>query len=112
MTDPMHNASRALREPRNFRFVPGRGFLFQGPPQHGGGALRAASPHNACVPPYGAADWSWHYLNPPSDRGGPPIKLQWRPGTSDWHPVLGQGNRVAFASSYLASLGFTYKEPA
>ncbi len=106
----MQNATKALREPCHYQFVPGRGYVFHGSPPTSSAPRLAVL--NSCEPPTGAVDWSWHYLNAPSGYGGTPVKLQWRPATKNWHPVLGRGNRVAFSSSYLASHGWTYRGPA
>ena len=97
----------ALGRPREYAFVPGKGYIFRGLPNpvlpRPGVALPSA---DACEPPAPASDGTFHMLTPPD--GSEPMKFRWEDSTRDWFAQTGKGNRLAFSSKYLAEAGWTY----
>lgn len=69
-------------------------------------------PPSKCEPPAVAAEGSFHFLSPPTERGAPAQVMRWHSKDREWTPLReGAGNRVGFSSKYLAAHGWFYLGP-
>lgn len=101
-------AEQAAKARSEHRFLDGIGYLHLGEP-----ALPKHQIFDHCDPPSIVADGTVHFLNPPVERGAPPVPMRWYAATKEWEPLRrSAGNRVAFKSVYLGAHGWRYMAQA
>lgn len=91
-----------------YRFLEGIGHIHLGEPQ-----MPKYPIFDNCDPPSIIADGTIHFLNPPVERGAPPVPMRWHAATKEWESLRrSAGNRVAFKSAYLGAHGWRYMAQA
>jgi hypothetical protein len=103
----MISRTEAFKAKSNHAYRARRGYVKLGPLAM---PAKPVAPERACEPPLGAAEGSWHMLQPP--KGAALMRMQWSVGPKEWAPSrLGAGRRLAFTSAYLAAHGWKYSRP-
>ncbi len=97
--------AEAMRNPKAHTFKPKIGYLKPGEPTRLGPARK-----DACAPPVGTPNNSWHTLQPPG--GAPLIAFQWKLQANCWYRLDTKSNRLGYSPQYLSSYGWSYSGKA